>query len=110
MQNYAFALIRYQRVLELDDRNLKAHQGYIESMFHLGTIDHAIQEYELLNRNKPDDNILLYALGLAYSFRGTKIKDGIYVPSNVDPDDLVRSNKIIRKALSFDYNFVGMFT
>ncbi|MBN1561753.1 CHAT domain-containing protein [candidate division KSB1 bacterium] len=107
--NHAIAAIRYQRVLDLDPNNLLAHKGYIESMFNLARIDEVVEEYERLNKTFPNDNILLYALGLAYSYRGTRTRDGVYLASDVNPADLERSNDLLRRALAFDYNQIEAY-
>lgn len=108
-ESWSIALVRYQSVLEIAPYNIKAHQGYIESLFHLGTPARAVQEYELLVKEHPNNNILLYALGLAYSFRGTPQRDNIFLPSDVLSDDLERSNSILRNALSYDYNLIEAY-
>ncbi|MBN1466177.1 CHAT domain-containing protein [candidate division KSB1 bacterium] len=107
--NYAVAALRYQRVLDLDAYNLMAHKGYIECMFNMNSIQQVVNDYEQLNKAIPNNNILLYALGLAYSYRGTRVRDGVYLASDVVQDDLERSNDLLRKALSFDYNQIEAY-
>ena len=108
-QNYEFAATRYSRVLKHDPNHLKAHQGYITCLHRMGEIDQAIDEYTRHVDQHPNNNILLYALGLAYSYKGTQMSANELDPTAVDTDLLQRSNDYFRQALAIDYNLTEAY-
>jgi len=101
------AALRYRNAWERDLRNLHAHRGYLECMYYQKKIDQAIDEYRQLNILHPKDNILTYAFGLAYSYKGTEKAELYNDPDGLDPTFLVnRSSAVIARALSYDYTMV----
>jgi len=108
-KNYDLAAARYKRVIELEANNIRAHQGYIESLFSANQIDRAIEEYAQAIENNPIDNILLYALGLCYSYKGARVSEGVVNPQQIDAKLLKLSNETLQSALSFDYNLIDAY-
>ncbi|MBN1482766.1 CHAT domain-containing protein [candidate division KSB1 bacterium] len=108
-QDYAGAVTRYREILKLDPYRVEAHQGYVESMCQLGNLEEVIEEYTLLNEQTPNNEELRYALGLAYSFKATPTRDGVTLIRDISRKDLEYSNKILREALSFDYNLIQVY-
>ena len=101
------AALRYRSAWEHDLRNLHAHRGYLECMYYQRLIDQAIIEYRQLNILHPKDNILTYALGLSYSYKGTEGAELDNNPDGLLPNYLVsRSGSVIARALSYDYTLV----
>lgn len=101
------AAMRYRTAWERDLRDLHGHRGYLECMYYLKKIDAAIVEYQQLNALHPRDNILTYALGLAYSYKGTERAELYGDPDGLNPQYLVsRSGGTIARALSYDYTLV----
>ncbi len=101
------AAMRYRSAWERDLHNLQAHRSYLECMYYQKKIDQAIEEYRQINILHPGDNILTYALGLAYSYKGTEKAELFNDPDGLDPVYLVnRSSAIIARALSYDYTMV----
>lgn len=106
-RDYELALMRYRLARDYDLRNLHAHRGYIECMYYLKQIRNAELEYEALNRKYANDNILIYALGLVYSYRGTERAELYGDPDGLDPEYLVhKSSATIARALRYDYTMV----
>ena len=103
---FNLALLRYKRARDLYPNNLSAHRGYIECLYYLRRIDEALVEYNQLVRENPNSQVILYCLGLAYSFKGTERAELYNDPDAVDRNMLKRSNEIINRALSFDYTLV----
>ena len=101
------AAMRYRSAWERDLHNLQAHRSYLECMYYQKKIDQAIDEYRQINILHPGDNILTYALGLAYSYKGTERAELFNDPDGLDPVYLVnRSSAVIARALSYDYTMV----
>ncbi len=101
------AAMRYRSAWERDLHNLQAHRSYLECMYYQKKIDQAIEEYHQINILHPGDNILTYALGLAYSYKGTERAELFNDPDGLDPVYLVnRSSAVIARALSYDYTMV----
>ena len=104
---YALALFRQAR--DYDPKNLEAQRGYVEAMHALGDIDEAIAEYEKAHpafarfappaRDETAPNeTALYALGLAYSYKGEK-NLGL----------LRHSTALIERALRLDYRKIPAY-
>lgn len=77
---------------------IETHRGYIETMNALEQIDEALAEYERLAQQTPRDEIVLYALGLAYSYKGED-----------DVNTLRRSANLIEAALALNYRLVPAY-
>jgi len=104
------ASLRYQAAWKLDLQNLAAHRGFLECKYYLHSIDDAIIEYRQLNSLHPANNILMYALGLAYSYKGTEKAELDGDPDGLDPRYLVsRSGGTIARALAYDYTLVPAY-
>ncbi len=108
-QNWELANLRYERALQLVPNHIQAHQGYIETLFYLGRAEYAVEKYQQLRKENPGNNVILYALGLAFSYRGTPQRDNLFLPGDVIPEDLERSNSILRSAMSYDYNLIEAY-
>ncbi|MBN2357598.1 CHAT domain-containing protein [candidate division KSB1 bacterium] len=104
------ASVRYRAAWMIDLRNIHAHRGYLECKYYMRAIDDAIIEYRQLNTLNPGNNILQYALGLAYSYKGTEKAELDGDPDGLDPYYLVsRSGGTIARALSLDYTLVPAY-
>lgn len=91
----SLAASRYWKALTADPNDIRAHRGYIEIQYRLGRIDEVTDKYGELLRQKPKNPILLYAYGLALSYRGES-----------DPETLNRSNAALLLSLEEDYRVV----
>jgi CHAT domain-containing protein/Tol biopolymer transport system component len=109
LHDYELALARYRRAKTMDSKNIHAHRGYLECMYYLKRIDQAIPEYEQINKVIPNNNILIYALGLAYSYKGTERSEFENHPEQLDPEYLSRSSATIARALSYDFTMVQAY-
>lgn len=108
-QNYSLAAAQFRRILEVNPHHIPAHQGYIECRFFMNEIIQVIAEYNELNKTHADDNILLYAQGLAYSYKGAPTVPGGFGTDVADADALLQSNRLLQKALTYDYNLIEAF-
>ncbi len=108
-QDYELALVRYSRAKGMDIRSVEAHRGYIECLYYMRHIDQAVAEYEQLARRHPQNNIIVYSLGLAYSYKGTERAELFGDPDGLDPAYLNRSSATIARALSYDYTLVQAY-
>ncbi len=108
-QDYELALMRYNRAKAMDIRSVEAHRGYIECMYYMRQINQAVAEYEQLAKRRPQDNIIVYSLGLAYSYKGTERAELFGDPDGLDPAFLNRSSATIARALSYDYTLVQAY-
>ncbi|MDZ7314593.1 MAG: tetratricopeptide repeat protein [candidate division KSB1 bacterium] len=106
---YGQAAARLKKVLEIDPHHLPAHQSYIECAFLLNQIDQVLTEYTEAVRNHPEDNILLYAQGLAYSYKGASIYPNGCETWVTSAEALEQSNQILYKALALDYNLIDAY-
>ncbi len=103
------ALPNYKHAWQLAPDNVDAHRGYIQCLYRLGRIDEAMSEYDALSKQVPDNNIVQYARGLAYSYKGTEKADLKNDPYGIKPEYLKKSNDIIRQALAQDYTFIDAY-
>jgi len=94
-QDYDLAGARYRKALTLRSKDVACHRGLIECMSRTGRIHGQIQFYEENIQVEPEDPVLLYGLGLAYSYAGER---------NID--DLEQSNYFLMRALSEDYRMI----
>lgn len=108
-QDYELALVRYNRARAMDMRSIKAHRGCIECLYYMRKIDQAVTEYEQLAKRYPQDNIIVYSLGLALSYKGTERAELFGDPDGLDPAYLNRSSATIARALSYDYTLVQAY-
>ena len=108
-RDYELALALFRQARQYDPKNVEAHRGYIEAMQALGDIDAAITEYEKANpsfghfaqsTNEENSNneVALYALGLAYSYKGE---------NNLGL--LRHSTALIERALRIDYQLIPAY-
>lgn len=91
----ALAEARYRRAMELRSDDVRIHRGLAETMYRRGRAGELIQEYEKKREDRPKDPILLYGLGLAYSYLG-----------EARPEYLKRSNDYLIQALEEDYRLI----
>ncbi len=97
-QDYAYALSLFAQARQFDLRHLEAHRGYVEAMNATGRSEEAVAEYLDLTARAPDNEILLYTLGLAYSYQGEN-----------DLGVLRRSCATIERALGLNYRLVPAY-
>ena len=107
--DYELAIPSYRHAWQMAPENLRAHRGYIQCHYRLGRIDDAIHEYDAMVKQAPDNNIIKYAQGLAYSYKGTEKADLKNNPYGIKPDYLKKSNDAIRQALSQDYTLIDAY-
>ncbi|MBN2414260.1 CHAT domain-containing protein [bacterium] len=93
--DYALAGVRFQRASLLKPGNIEARRGLVEAAWRSGTLDNLIQRYELDLSGTPADKVLLYSLGLAYSYRGQN-----------SPETLEHSNDLLLRSLEEDYRLI----
>lgn len=93
--DFTLASARYQKALNLRADDIRIHRGLVEAMFRSGRIDELIQKYEKQLEVQPKDPILLYGLGLCFSYRGER-----------SPEFLRRSNAFLIQALAEDYRLI----
>ncbi len=94
----ALALALFQQAREYNAKEIEAHRGYLEAMFVLERIDEAVAEYQNLSASDPGNEAALYALGLAYSYKGT---------TNIDL--LRQSCTLIERSLAINYRLVPAY-
>lgn len=92
------ALALFQQARAYDAKEIETHRGYLEAMFMLERIDEAVAEYENLNASHPGNEATLYALGLAYSYKGT-----------TDISLLRQSCALIERSLAINYRLVPAY-
>ncbi len=109
LRDFELAIARYRKAKLMAPRNIDAHRGYIECMYYLRRIDQAVEEYKDLNKKTPHQNILIYALGLAYSYQGTEKAELENDPDALDPEIIHRSSATIARALSYDFTLVQAY-
>ncbi len=106
LNDFRLASIRYQKVKQLNADAIEAHRGYLQCQYNLRRIDNAIREYELLVAANPKDEILIYSLGLCYSFKATERAELYGEAENIDIAYLAKSNEVIERALEQNYRMV----
>ena len=109
VKDFRLALSRYNSVIQLDPENVSAHRGYVECKYYLKSIDQVIEEYKIKCEEQPENNILLYMLGLAYSFKGTEQYELYDKSKDFDTNALKLSNKYILESLSYDYTLIEAY-
>lgn len=97
-QDHEYALALFAQARNLDGRHVEAHRGYVEAMHALGRGEEAAAEYRALAAADPENEVLLYTLGLAYSYEGE---------NNLDL--LRRSCALIERALALNYRLVPAY-
>ena len=107
--DYELASARYQRAHELSPANVDAHRGYIECQYYLRNIDAVIEKYQSAVRGDERNNILIYALGLAYSYKGTARAELDNEYYGLDVEFLHESTATIARALTYDFTLVQAY-
>ncbi|MGH7494305.1 MAG: tetratricopeptide repeat protein, partial [bacterium] len=97
-QDPELALSLFSQARQLDARHIEAHRGYVGAMNALGRIGEAAAEYQQSAARAPDNEILVYTLGLAYSYQGQN-----------DVKLLRRSAELIERALALNYRLVPAY-
>lgn len=92
------ALSLLTQARELAPREVEVHRGYLEAMHALGRINAAVDEYERLLNQTPTDEVLVYALGLAYSYKGED-----------DLSTLRRSTRLLEQSLALNYRLIPAY-
>ncbi|NOY60692.1 MAG: tetratricopeptide repeat protein, partial [Calditrichaeota bacterium] len=107
--DYQLAREQYRKAMRMVPRSIHAHRGYIECSYYLHKIDDVIAEYKKLDPFHSKNNILIYALGLAYSYKATEKAELENDPGAIDPRMLHNSSRVIAIALSYDYTLVEAY-
>ena len=97
-RDFRLAEARYRKALELRPEDIRIHRGLVESVSGQGRddrIEALIQEYEEKLERRPGNPVLLYGLGLTYSYYGEN-----------RPERLERSNALLLQALAEDYRLI----
>lgn len=97
-RDFQLARAAFSQARRYQTSEVEAHRGYIETMNALDQIDEALAEYTRLSAQNPRDEIALYALGLAYSYKGAG-----------DAKTLRRSSVLIEAALALNYRLVPAY-
>ncbi len=97
-RDFELARTVFSEARRYDPHEVEAHRGYLETMNALGQIDEAVDEYTKLVNADPRDEIALYALGLAYSYKGEH-----------DAKTLRHSAALIEAALGMNYRLVPAY-
>jgi len=112
-QDFELARTLYQQARLYNPQNLEAQRGYIETMQALGDIDDVINEYEKTNSltataTPVENEITLYGLGLAYSYKGEN-KLGLLKRSSALIERALRINfRLIPAYLTLGFNYEGL--
>jgi len=103
------ANIRYRDAISIFSRHLDAHRGFVATMYALKQIDQAIQLYQNLQLAHPDDEVILYILGLCYSYKATELSDQKGKIEFLNPKYMKKSNELIQQALSKNYRLIQAY-
>lgn len=94
-QDFELAGARYRKALTIRPEDVACHRGLVECMTRTGRIQNQIQDYTEKLQSDPDNPVLLYSLGLAYSYAGDR-----------DIGMLEQSNDFLQRALAEDYRMI----
>lgn len=97
------SLARFQKATKIDRNNIVAHRGVIKCLYSMREIDRAIAMYQQAVERFPDNEILLYSLGLCYSYKAERGNQ------RFDLNLLFKSNEIIEKALEQNYRLIQAY-
>ena len=100
---------RFRDAITIFPRHLEAHRGYVATLYAQGKIDQAIQNYQNLLSTNPDDEIIIYILGLCYSYKATELSDRTKNIEHLDLNDMLKSNELIQQALSKNYRLIQAY-
>lgn len=100
---------RYRDAITIFPRHLEAHRGYVATMYAIGKIDQAIQSYQNLLTSHSDDEIIIYILGLCYSYKATETSDRTNNIEHLDVSNMLKSNALIQQALSINYRLIQAY-
>ncbi len=107
-QDYELARAVFLAARRYDAREVEAHRGYLETMNALGQIDEAIDEYTNLTNANPRDEIALYALGLAYSYKGEGDAKTLRRSAALIEAALARNYRLVPAYLTLGFNYEGI--
>ncbi len=94
-QDLTLAATRFRRAVSLKPRDIQARRGLLESSYRLGRLPQMVDELEAELADNPTDQVLLYSLGLAYSYLGENNRTL-----------LERSNALLQVSLDQDYRLI----
>jgi CHAT domain-containing protein/Tfp pilus assembly protein PilF len=100
------AYTRFRSAIEIIPRQIDAHRNMVATMYMSGRIDEAIQWYEAMLVSFPNDEILLYMLGLCYSYKATENSDKTGNIGDLDLATMKKSTVYIETALSKNYRII----
>ena len=66
------ATARFEMAMKIRLDDIRVHRGWIKAMYHIGKIDTVIHYYKSEFKKNPSDPVILYGLGLTYSFQAEK--------------------------------------
>ncbi|MBN1352208.1 CHAT domain-containing protein [candidate division KSB1 bacterium] len=108
-QEIRLALSRFMRARSIQPENIQAHRGVIACMYALKKIDEAIESYQITVQQSPENQVLLYSLGLCYSYKAVE-KFELYPKKNkIDVKYIEMSNKVLEEVLSLDYRITQAY-
>lgn len=93
--DFSLAAVRFRRASLLKPADLNARRGLVEAAYRSGALDNLVEEYERDLSGNPSDKVLLYSLGLAYSYLGQN-----------SPEILDHSNSLLLRSLEEDYRLI----
>jgi len=105
-REYNAAYSRFRSAIEIMPRHIDAHRNLILLMYLQGRIDQAIRWYENMVLTHADDEILLYMLGLCYSYKATEASDRSNSLGDLNVDMMKKSNYYIESALAKNYRII----
>ncbi len=108
LKELQLALTRFSRARQIQPRSIHAHRGVISCLYWMKRINEAISYYRVAVKNAPENEILLYSLGLCYAYKGTE-KAELYGKKLFDISDLKKSNQIIENALSLNHRLIEAY-
>ncbi|MBN1782016.1 CHAT domain-containing protein [bacterium] len=101
LRDYPLAVSRYRTAMDLEPEDIRVHRGLVESSYYWqrqrdnGKLDSLIHDYQNILQRDPDRPVILYSLGLAFSYRGER-----------EISMLNKSNEYLLAALESDYRFI----
>jgi len=95
VEDYRLAASRMRKAVALKPRHIEARRLWIESAYKGGQVQSVIRRLEAAIDGDSENAVLLYSLGLAYSYLGER-----------QPGHLETSNRLLQRALAQDYTLV----
>ncbi len=103
------AYSRYRGAIQILPGYIDAHRGLVATMYTMGEINRAVEFYEKLCIENPDNENMLYILGLCYSYQATTKSDRTENTADFDIGLMKKSNEVIEEALSKNYRIIQAY-